>query len=50
MGNIVNSSIKEVWNASLKEFRTDQREGNWDKLPPMCQECRDWQSGYAKYL
>lgn len=50
MGNVVNSSIKEVWNASLKEFRTDQREGNWDKLPPMCQECRDWQSGYAKYL
>lgn len=50
MGNIVNSSIKEVWNSTLKEFRDNQRNGYWDKIPPMCQQCKDWQSGYAKYL
>lgn len=50
MGNIVNSSIKEVWNTTLKEFRKSQREGQWDKLPAFCQQCKDWQSGYAKYV
>ena len=50
MGEIRNHSIKEIWNTTLKEFRTNQREGNWNKIPPMCQQCKDWQSGYAKYL
>lgn len=50
MGNVVNSSIKEVWNTTLREFRDNHRQGNWDKIPPLCQGCKDWQSGYAKYM
>jgi radical SAM protein with 4Fe4S-binding SPASM domain len=50
LGDVVNHSIKEMWNTTVKEFRTNHREGNWDKIPPMCQACKDWQSGYAKYL
>lgn len=50
MGNVLESSIKEVWNTTLREFRDNQRNGNWDKIPPMCQACKDWQSGYAKYM
>lgn len=50
MGNVATHSIKEVWNTILKEFRNNHRQGNWDKVPPLCQKCNDWQSGYAKYL
>lgn len=50
MGDITKSSIKEIWNTSLREFRNNHRYGNWNKIPKLCQNCRDWQSGYNKYL
>ena len=50
MGNIINSSIKEVWQTTLRDFRNHHRNGEWDKIPTMCQQCKDWQSGYAKYM
>lgn len=50
MGNVVNSTIKEVWNTTLREFRDNQRQGKWDKIPELCQGCKDWQSGYARYM
>ena len=50
MGNINNSSIREIWNTTLRQFRDLHRSGQWDKLPTMCKLCNDWQSGYAKII
>jgi radical SAM protein with 4Fe4S-binding SPASM domain len=50
MGNVVSHTIREIWNTSLKEFRSMQRNGDWANLPERCRGCNDWQSGYAKYL
>lgn len=49
MGNVINSSIKEVWNNSLKDFRLKHRNGEWERLPDLCKNCGDWKSGYAEY-
>lgn len=50
MGNVAESSIKEIWNTTLKEFRTNQREGNWDKLPELCKGCKDYFLVNAEYV
>ena len=50
MGNVNNSSIREIWNTTLRQFRDLHRSGQWDKLPTMCKLCNDWQSGYAKII
>lgn len=49
-GDVSNDSIKNIWNTSLKEFRIAHLNGEWEKLPKMCYECKDWQSSYAVYV
>jgi radical SAM protein with 4Fe4S-binding SPASM domain len=50
MGDINNQTIKEVWTTTLRKCRNYQRQKEWEKLPEMCRNCNDWQSGYARYM
>lgn len=50
MGDIRQRSIAEIWNGPLRQFREKHRQNQWDGLPEMCFNCRDWQSGYADYI
>ena len=49
-GNVNTDTIKEIWQGTLKEYRTMHKEGRFDQLPDMCRECYDWQSGYADFV
>lgn len=42
-------TLEEVWNTTHKRFRDTQRARQWDDLPELCRNCKDWQSGYAVY-
>lgn len=44
LGDINQNSIEEIWNTTLKEFRTNHLKHNWDKTSELCRNCRDWQS------
>lgn len=48
-GNVADQSIGYVWNGTLKRLRTLHTEKKWDRLPPHCRDCRDWQSARADY-
>ncbi|WP_243312603.1 radical SAM/SPASM domain-containing protein [Fundidesulfovibrio agrisoli] len=48
-GDVNTSSIKELWGGMLSEYRRMHLQGRFDELPPMCRDCRDWQSGYADF-
>ena len=55
LGNIMEKSIKEVWNSDqLQKWRKDLTENNWDRIP-MCRDCKDriyrsWNYDYKKVL
>jgi MoaA/NifB/PqqE/SkfB family radical SAM enzyme len=49
-GDLYDSTIKEIWNGRLKEYRNMHKTGEFDKLPGMCKHCCDWQSAYADYV
>ena len=49
-GNANESSIRELWEGKLKEYRKMHNDGRFADLPAMCRECSDWQSAYADYL
>lgn len=49
-GDVCNKSLKELWQGKLKEFRTMHKERRFGKLPEMCRNCTDWQSGYAEFI
>lgn len=49
MGDVSEKSIEEIWNSTLWDVRLAHLNGEWDKLPEACRNCRDWQSGYAEY-
>ena len=48
-GNINQESIKSVWTGKLKKIREMHQNGEFDKLPFPCKECKDWQSARADY-
>ena len=48
-GNVVKNSLKEVWNAQLKELRGFHLAKQFERLPQICRECRDWQSARSDY-
>ena len=48
-GDVNNSSIKEIWAATLKKYREMHKEGRFSELPEMCRNCSDWQSAYSDY-
>lgn len=48
-GNVLNNSIKEIWDKMGRDFRKVHFEHQWDKLPSLCQKCCDWQVAGAQY-
>jgi len=48
-GDITTQSLKEVWNGKLKELRQMHCDKHFQELPPVCRDCRDWQSARAEY-
>lgn len=48
-GDITIQSLKEVWNGKLKELRQLHISKRFEDLPPVCRDCRDWQSARADY-
>lgn len=48
-GDVRESSLKEVWNGSLKRLRNLHERRDFALLPPICRDCRDWQSARAEY-
>lgn len=48
-GNVLNNSIKEIWEKMGRDFRKFHIEHQWDKLPSLCQNCCDWQVAGAQY-
>lgn len=50
MGNVYNSTIKDIWNGKLKEIRQFQRNNMWSSMPSICDKCRDWQAAYCEHV
>ncbi|MCP4112653.1 MAG: radical SAM protein [Desulfobacteraceae bacterium] len=48
-GDVNMHTIKDLWHGKLMEYRTMHKDNEFDKLPEMCRECSDWQSGYAEF-
>lgn len=48
-GDIKKQSIKEVWNGGLKALRKLHLAGRYQSLPPLCRDCKDWQSARSDY-
>lgn len=48
-GDANTSTLKELWEGQLGQYRQMHKEGRFQELPPMCRDCRDWQSGYAEF-
>jgi radical SAM protein with 4Fe4S-binding SPASM domain len=49
VGNINEQSLKQIWQNQLKSMRNLHLEGRFNELPPMCRDCRDWQSARSDY-
>jgi MoaA/NifB/PqqE/SkfB family radical SAM enzyme len=48
-GNVQDTSLKELWQGLLREYRTMHQECRFEDLPEMCRGCSDWQSAYADF-
>lgn len=48
-GDVHQQSLKSIWNGQLAENRRNHQEKNWDALPEVCRQCRDWQSARADF-
>ena len=48
-GDVNESSLKDVWNGTLKELRKMHLEKRFAELPVICGNCKDWQSARADY-
>lgn len=49
VGNVRDSSLKELWGALGVQLRRPHREHRWSDLPLLCQGCGDWQVAGAHY-
>lgn len=49
MGDVTTHSIEQVWQGRHRNMRLIHLHGEWDKIPELCANCNDWQSGYARY-
>ena len=49
MGDVAARSIEQVWQDRHRDMRLIHLHGEWDKIPELCVNCNDWQSGYARY-
>jgi radical SAM protein with 4Fe4S-binding SPASM domain len=50
MGNVLESSIAEIWRGPLREERQVQLRREFDKINEQCRECLDWKVGAAEKL
>ena len=48
-GDVDTHSLEEIWNGSLRELRQLHQQREFSRLPPLCRDCRDWQSARADY-
>jgi MoaA/NifB/PqqE/SkfB family radical SAM enzyme len=48
-GDVNVRSLKEIWNGPLRELRLMHQTGNFECLPDICRNCKDWQSARADY-
>jgi len=49
VGNVRESSIKELWGRLGQSLRRVHLNHEWDKLPELCRGCGDWQVAGAQY-
>jgi len=49
LGDATKQGLKEIWQNQLKALRNLHIEGRYNELPPMCRDCKDWQSARADY-
>lgn len=49
VGNVQDLTVKELWHKLGTEVRAHHRAHNWDKIPDLCKNCRDWQTAGAEY-
>ncbi len=43
-GNVLNSTIKEMWLERNEKFVRHHMEHNWNALPQICKECENWKN------
>ncbi|MFA5504890.1 MAG: radical SAM protein [Vulcanimicrobiota bacterium] len=48
-GDVNRSTLKQIWNGPLAKLRGHHLDSNWDALPRVCRECRDWQAARADF-
>ncbi|MFZ2969789.1 MAG: radical SAM/SPASM domain-containing protein [Minisyncoccia bacterium] len=48
-GDVNHETIKSVWNGKLKEMRILHTKGQYELLPQICRNCKDWQASEVKY-
>lgn len=49
VGDVNEHSLKHVWQNQMKVLRDMHKEGRYNELPPMCRDCKDWQSARSDY-
>ncbi|PKL46578.1 MAG: hypothetical protein CVV42_15835 [Candidatus Riflebacteria bacterium HGW-Riflebacteria-2] len=49
VGDATKNTLAEIWQQQLKELRSLHLTGRYSELPPMCRDCRDWQSARSDY-
>jgi MoaA/NifB/PqqE/SkfB family radical SAM enzyme len=49
-GDLNRQSMRQVWNDQLKLIRDLHSRGEYDKLPPFCSRCGDWQAASAQFF
>lgn len=50
LGNVGQSTMKNIWFDAHKKLRDIHKENRWDELPDMCRACPDWQAAYADFV
>ncbi|HEY5998741.1 MAG TPA: radical SAM protein [bacterium] len=48
-GDVTRETLTSVWNGKLRELRVLHLAHRFTDLPPVCRDCRDWQSARADY-
>lgn len=48
-GDVKKETIRDVWNGRLKKLRNAHQNRQFELLPDMCSQCRDWQSARSDY-
>jgi radical SAM protein with 4Fe4S-binding SPASM domain len=49
VGNVRESSVRQLWSVLGERLRRLHREHRWKELPTLCQGCGDWQVAGAQY-